>query len=62
VCHCFGLKFVQHEGSYFEGGWNKGDKTKFLAVNEKGEKEGMFRWSVKVSIIFVSFSGVLFIV
>ncbi len=31
-----------HEGSYFEGGWNKGDKIQFLAVNEKGEKEGMF--------------------
>ena len=30
------------EGSYFEGGWNKGDKIQFLAVNEKGEKEGMF--------------------
>jgi hypothetical protein len=30
------------EGSYFEGGWNKGDKIQFLALNEKGEKEGMF--------------------
>ena len=29
-------------GSYFEGGWNKGDKIKFLAKNEKGEAEGMF--------------------
>jgi hypothetical protein len=33
---------VFHEGSYFEGGWNKGDKIKFLALNEKGEIEGMF--------------------
>lgn len=31
-----------YEGSYFEGGWNKGDKIRFLALNEKGEKEGMF--------------------
>jgi len=30
-----------HEGSYFEGGWEKGDKIRFLALNEKGEKEGM---------------------
>jgi uncharacterized protein YndB with AHSA1/START domain len=30
-----------HEGSYFEGGWNKGDKIRFLARNEKGEPEGM---------------------
>ncbi len=33
---------VFHEGSYFEGGWNKGDKIRFLALNGKGEKEGMF--------------------
>jgi len=31
-----------HEGSYFEGGWEKGDKIQFLALNDKGEKEGMF--------------------
>lgn len=30
-----------HEGSYFEGGWNKGDSIKFLARNEKGFREGM---------------------
>jgi hypothetical protein len=29
------------EGSYFEGGWNKGDAIRFIALNEKGEKEGM---------------------
>lgn len=29
------------EGSYFEGGWNKGDSIQFLAVNEAGNKEGM---------------------
>ena len=29
------------KGSYFEGGWNKGDKIQFLTLNEKGEKEGM---------------------
>jgi hypothetical protein len=29
------------EGSYFEGGWNKGDTIQFLAVNESGSKEGM---------------------
>lgn len=29
------------ESSYFEGGWNKGDTIRFLATNEKGEKEGM---------------------
>jgi hypothetical protein len=33
---------IFHEGSYFEGGWNKGDKIKFLTLNEKGEKEDMF--------------------
>jgi hypothetical protein len=30
-----------HEGSYFEGGWEKGNTIRFLALNEKGEKEGM---------------------
>jgi hypothetical protein len=29
------------EGSYFEGGWNAGDKIRFIAINDKGEKEGM---------------------
>lgn len=30
-----------HEGSYFEGGWNTGNVIRFIALNEKGEKEGM---------------------
>lgn len=30
-----------HEGSHFEGGWNTGDTIRFIAINEKGEKEGM---------------------
>ncbi len=30
-----------HEGSYFEGGWNKGDAIRFLVVNKEGQKEGM---------------------
>jgi hypothetical protein len=29
------------EGSYFEGGWNKGDKILFIAINKDGQKEGM---------------------
>ncbi|MCW4001264.1 MAG: SRPBCC domain-containing protein [Candidatus Bathyarchaeota archaeon] len=32
---------VFQEGSYFEGGWEKGDKIRFLSTNAKGEKEGM---------------------
>lgn len=32
---------VFSEGSYFEGGWEKGDTIRFLALNEKGKKEGM---------------------
>ena len=28
-------------GSYFEGGWNKGDTIQFLSLNESGLKEGM---------------------
>ena len=27
--------------SYFEGGWNTGDKINFVGVDEKGEKGGM---------------------
>lgn len=27
--------------SYFEGGWEKGDKIRFIALTEKGEKQGM---------------------
>jgi hypothetical protein len=30
-----------HEGSYFEGGWNKGDEILFLALDENGERGGM---------------------
>jgi uncharacterized protein YndB with AHSA1/START domain len=30
-----------HEGSFFEGGWNKGDSIHFLGINEAGNKEGM---------------------
>ena len=30
-----------HEGSYFVGGWNKGDKIKFLGPNEDGTEGGM---------------------
>lgn len=30
-----------HEGSTFEGGWNKGDSIRFWALNEDGKKEGM---------------------
>jgi len=30
-----------HEGSYFEGSWEKGSSIRFLAINAKGEKEGM---------------------
>ena len=29
------------EGSYFEGGWYKGDTIRFIAINKDGEKEGM---------------------
>ena len=29
------------EGSFFEGGWNKGDAIHFLMINEAGVKEGM---------------------
>ncbi len=28
-------------GSYFEGGWNKGDTIRFLAANKKGKLDGM---------------------
>ncbi|HEY3385164.1 MAG TPA: SRPBCC domain-containing protein [Saprospiraceae bacterium] len=30
-----------HEGSYFKGGWNKGDSIHFIALNEAGIPEGM---------------------
>ena len=30
-----------NEGSFFEGGWQKGDSIRFLGINENGEKEGM---------------------
>ena len=29
------------DGSYFEGGWNKGDAIRFIAINMEGQKEGM---------------------
>ncbi len=29
------------KGSYFEGGWQKGDRIKFLSPNEHGAKSGM---------------------
>jgi hypothetical protein len=29
------------ETSHFEGGWNKGDAIRFLAINADGAKEGM---------------------
>ena len=29
------------EGSYFEGGWKKGDAIQFLVLNEAGKEEGM---------------------
>lgn len=29
------------ETSYFEGGWNKGDAIRFLAIGSEGQKEGM---------------------
>lgn len=32
---------VFHEGSYFEGGWQKGDRIRFLSQNEKGETSGI---------------------
>lgn len=27
--------------SHFEGGWNKGDRIRFLGINKEGKKEGM---------------------
>jgi uncharacterized protein YndB with AHSA1/START domain len=30
-----------HEGSTFEGGWNTGDKIKFIAPEEDGSRSGM---------------------
>ncbi len=32
---------VFHEGSYFEGGWQQGDKIKFLGDDEAGQQSGM---------------------
>ena len=51
-----------HEGGYFEGGWNKGDKIRFLALNEKGEEEGMFSEiaeSKKPSFISIRHLGII---
>ncbi len=28
-------------GSFFEGGWNKGDSIRFIGINDEGQKEGM---------------------
>ncbi len=30
-----------HEGSYFEGGWQKGDSIKFLGTDDDGHQQGM---------------------
>lgn len=32
---------VFSEGSFFEGGWKKGDAIRFLIINESGQREGM---------------------
>lgn len=32
---------VFHQGSCFEGGWEKGDRIRFLTCNKNDEKEGM---------------------
>jgi hypothetical protein len=51
-----------HEGSFFEGGWNKGDKIRFLTLNEKGQKEGMLSEiaeSKKHSFISIKHLGVI---
>lgn len=29
------------EGSFFEGGWQKGDTIRFMMINKEGEREGM---------------------
>lgn len=53
---------VFQAGSYFEGGWNKGDKIEFLALNEKGEKEGMYSEiaeSTKPSFISIRHLGTI---
>ena|SRR5688572_15532532 len=31
-----------HEGSYYVGGWNKGDEIRFIGPGEKGKEEGMY--------------------
>ncbi len=28
-------------GSFYEGGWNKGDKILFVGINDEGKREGM---------------------
>lgn len=42
--------------SYYEGGWKKGDKIRFLATNKEGKKEGMV--SEIAESIFPSFISV----
>lgn len=47
--------------SYFEGGWNKGDKVKFVGVDEKGDEGGMLgsieeaRFPEFISIVYHGF-------
>ncbi|HEX3020327.1 MAG TPA: hypothetical protein VHP36_08485 [Chitinispirillaceae bacterium] len=51
-----------HEGSYFEGGWEKGDKIRFITKNQKGEKEGMISEiaeSKKYSFISIRHLGLM---
>jgi L-rhamnose mutarotase len=31
-----------HEGSYYEGNWNKGSEIRFIALDDKGAQQGMF--------------------
>jgi len=33
---------VFQEGSYFEGGWQKGDHIKFLLADEQGHTKGLY--------------------
>lgn len=48
------------EGSYFEGGWEKGDTIRFMARDEKGEKMGMvakIAESKKYSFLSIEYLG-----
>ena len=33
---------VFHEGSTYEGGWNKGDEIRFIGLNDDGTPSGLF--------------------